>query len=207
MVVAATRRKRRECKRLSHLDKDIELLTERRRLRRWEALERIVAGAPRAVVRVAALACLDDPYDAIRLTATDALAMNAIKRDVPALVRMSHDSYPFVRASAASGLARFDTQASVARLTELLDDQHPLVRSWASAAVATAMPNARAVTLLRRRLMLEVDDYVLVSLYAALLECGLGEYREMLEKLTRHEDPRIRALATKVLGEKRPDAT
>lgn len=179
--------------------KDLNLLSSNSRLARWEALERLIMHAPEKIARLAALSCLDDPYDAIRVTAVDALAWCARRRDVSALLRMSHDHYPFVRASAADALSRFDTQQVRRRLIDMLSDPHRLVRSWSAQAVAVAMRTSGAEGLLLKRFEIEGDDYVRLGLCAAMIECGEQQYRPQVEAYVNHEDGLVHAFAVSLL--------
>lgn len=178
---------------------DLNLLSSGKRLSRWEALGRLTDSAPPKLLRLAALSCLDDPYDPIRATAVDALATCANRRDIDSLLRMSHDSSPSVRASAADALSRFDTLKVQRRLVEMLSDPHRLVRSWAASAVASGMRHKGAIELLLYRLAVEEDDYVRLGLYGAMVECGEQQFRPQVEGYVNHKDGLVHAFAVSLL--------
>lgn len=179
---------------------DLNLLSSNSRLVRWEALERVIAHAPVKLVRLAALACLDDPYDSIRWTAVDALSCCAQRRDVGALLRMSHDRSPFVRASAANAMSRFNTPRVRKRLIDMLSDPHRLVRSWSASSVVVALGTSGAKDLILNRLDKERDDYVRLGLCAAMLDCGESQYRSQIETCVDHEDGLVHAFAVSLLA-------
>lgn len=177
-----------------------------RKLSSPNATERLVALYDLVMVddvrieRLAARACLFDSSNDVRDLAVSTLAACAERRDLRAMLLLSHDSNESVRASVVEAFSKYPTKRTMKRLVEMLDDPSASVRSSCAHEISWGMLNGvrggigaeEARALLANRLIVEKDDYVRVSLLGGLILCGDGARAGELTEYENHPVDRVR---------------
>lgn len=175
---------------------------------RLDALYELVMLDDIRIERLAARASLFDSNAEIRDLAASTLAACAERRDLRAMLLLSHDPSDSVRASVVEAISKYPTKRTMKRLVEMLDDVSESVRSSSAFEISWGMIDAgpagikadEARELLRNRLVVEKEDYVRVTLLAGLILCGDATSADALLEHTNHPVERVREHAQDLAG-------
>jgi len=155
------------------------------------------SGSPLAIAP--AVERLKDPRQEVRGAAAEGLGKLGDTRLVAALTPMLSDRSAYVRVKAAGALLRLGDDTGMALLQDMIADPSPTIRIAAAGAMASR-PDASWIALVRE-LTAALEPEVRAAAGRLIAPYDPELSRTVLESLSTNENPAIRELASRTLGE------